>query len=79
MRIYYRMLKKSIYYRWEIKSCSFKKTDDFINGKISNTLPKTSYQFGIVSVDITAVIPPVVSKSLKQAFKNFEKQEWLFN
>lgn len=48
--------------------------DDLINGKISNTLPKTSYQFGIVSANITEVIPPVISKSLKQAFKNFEKK-----
>jgi len=50
------------------------KMDDFINGKISDNLPKTSYQPGIVSADLTEVLPSVVSKSLKQAFKNFEKK-----
>ncbi len=47
---------------------------DFIKGKVSETLPKTSYQPGIVSTDLTEVLPSIVSKSLKQAFKDFGKK-----
>lgn len=50
------------------------KMDDFINGKVSTNLPKTSYQPGIVSADLTEVLPSIVSKSLKQAFKDFGKK-----
>jgi hypothetical protein len=48
--------------------------DDFINGKVSSNLPKTSYQPGILSTDLTEVLPSIVSESLKQAFKNFGKK-----
>ncbi len=47
------------------------KMEDFINGKVSNSLPKTSYQPGILSAELTEVLPLVVSESLKQAFKSF--------
>lgn len=44
---------------------------DFINGIRSNDLPKTSYQPGLVSVDLNTVLPSLVSKRLRKAFVDF--------
>lgn len=44
---------------------------DFVNGKISKDFPRSSYQPGIVSVDLNAVFPPFIAKRLQQAFKDF--------
>lgn len=45
--------------------------EDFMNDRISESLPKTSYQPGILSVDLNDVLPPLITKSLKVAFKEF--------
>ena len=50
------------------------KMADFVSGKISSSLPKTSYQPGIVSADLTEVFPPIITKSLQEAFLNFGKK-----
>lgn len=50
------------------------KMADFVNGKISSSLPKTSYQPGIVSADLSEVFPPVITKSLQEAFLIFGKK-----
>lgn len=44
---------------------------DFVNGKISSTLPETSYQPGIVSSDIREVLPSFISSRLQEALKFF--------
>ena len=44
---------------------------DFINGKTSSDLPKTSYQPGITSADICEVLPDKFHKALKLGFKDF--------
>ena len=44
---------------------------DFIEGKKSRDLPKTSYQPGIVSVDLNTVLPPMIAYRLKKAFEYF--------
>jgi uncharacterized FAD-dependent dehydrogenase len=44
---------------------------DFVNGKVSNSLLETSYQPGLASLDMRAVLPQFVSEALKQGFKNF--------
>jgi uncharacterized protein len=44
---------------------------DFINGKASSTLPDTSYQPGLASVDMTEVLPRFIVDALRQGFKNF--------
>lgn len=46
---------------------------DFINGKVSSDLPKTSYAPGITSVELGSVLPGFIYKSLQQGFKAFEK------
>ncbi|WMJ74499.1 FAD-binding protein [Cytophagaceae bacterium ABcell3] len=46
---------------------------DFVNGKISPSLTKTSYQPGLISVNMDEVLPESISYRLKQAFKAFGK------
>src|SRR5690606_10873639 len=38
---------------------------DFIQGKKSENLPETSYQPGLVSVDLNKVLPPMIADRLK--------------
>ncbi len=47
---------------------------DFINGKVSEDFPKTSYQPGITAVDLNQVLPSLISKRLKKAFVAFGKK-----
>ncbi len=47
---------------------------DFVNNKVSSTLPETSYQPGLASVQMDEVLPQFISQSLKQAFKQFGKK-----
>ena len=47
---------------------------DFIDGKVSKDFPKTSYQPGIISVDLNTVLPPLLAKRLKKAFIAFGKR-----
>lgn len=47
---------------------------DFVEGKVSKDLPKTSYQPGIVSVDLNKILPERVAEPLKVAFIQFGKK-----
>ena len=47
---------------------------DFVNGKISDTLPNCSYQPGINPVDLSKVLPQFIHSRLKEAFKAFDKK-----
>ncbi len=44
---------------------------DFVSRKISSTLPDTSYQPGLVSVELSDVLPAFIADSLRQGFKAF--------
>lgn len=44
---------------------------DFIEGRQSVTLPKSSYQPGLVSVDLNEVLPDLVARRLRKAFQEF--------
>ena len=46
---------------------------DFVDSKISNSLPDTSYQPGLNSVDLGQVLGKPIRKSLRYALKNFGK------
>ena len=50
------------------------KMRDFVDGRISSKFPKTSYQPGIVSVDLNKVLPPLITKRLKKAFLGFGRK-----
>ncbi|HRO75061.1 MAG TPA: FAD-dependent oxidoreductase [Crocinitomicaceae bacterium] len=47
---------------------------DFVNGVVSEDFPRSSYVSGIVSCDLNKILPPQISKRLKQAFLDFEKK-----
>ena len=47
---------------------------DFVNSRHSSTLPETSYQPGIKSVDLKDILPPYITEALKLSFKDFGKK-----
>jgi hypothetical protein len=47
---------------------------DFIDGKISDSFPRSSYQPGITSVDLNTVLPKMIAERLKQGFLDFDKK-----
>ena len=47
---------------------------DFIDNKVSVNFPRSSYQPGIVSVNLNEVLPNFIAKRLRQAFIDFEKK-----
>jgi uncharacterized FAD-dependent dehydrogenase len=47
---------------------------DFVEGRVSANFPKTSYQPGIVTVDLNKVLPPLIAKRLQKAFKAFGRK-----
>lgn len=48
--------------------------EDFVNGKKTKEFPRSSYQPGIVSVELQKVLPPFIATRLQQAFKDFGKK-----
>jgi len=50
------------------------KLTDFLVGKVSKTLPKTSYTPGIASVNLDEVLPEHISKRLKEGFHAFDQR-----
>lgn len=47
---------------------------DFVNGKISSSLPDCSYQPGIKSSALNELFPSPISKRLREGFKHFGKK-----
>jgi uncharacterized FAD-dependent dehydrogenase len=47
---------------------------DFVNRRVSDTLPETSYQPGLASIDLNAVLPPFIADALRQGFAAFGKK-----
>ena len=47
---------------------------DFTTNKISSSLPETSYQPGVTSVDLRSVLPQFITEALKQGFRNFDNK-----
>lgn len=46
---------------------------DFIEGRVSASLPKTSYPPGLTSVLLQSVLPSLVGEPLRQGFRDFEQ------
>jgi uncharacterized FAD-dependent dehydrogenase len=44
---------------------------DFTSNRTSSSLPETSYQPGLSSVDMRSVLPQFITEALKQGFRNF--------
>lgn len=47
---------------------------DFMEGKLSTTLPDCSYNPGVVSVRLDEILPDFIVSRLKQGFKEFDKK-----
>lgn len=47
---------------------------DFIEGKTSSTLPESSYQPGLTSVDLNTVLPEMIASRIKVALVEFGKK-----
>lgn len=47
---------------------------DFLNGKVSTSLPATSYIPGVTSVDLKGVLPAEITIRLKEALKIFNSK-----
>lgn len=47
---------------------------DFVNGRVSKDLPKTSYQPGLTSVDLNKVLPSMIARRLKKSFRIFDQK-----
>lgn len=48
--------------------------EDFVNGKISGSLPGTTYAPGVQSMDFNALFPPFIADRLKRGFKEFGRK-----
>ena len=48
--------------------------EDFLNGKISKELLPTSYQPGLVSMDMAEVLPDIIARPLQEGLKEFGKK-----
>jgi uncharacterized FAD-dependent dehydrogenase len=46
---------------------------DFVNGRQSKDLPKTSYKPGVTSVELASVLPDFIYQSLRKGFRMFGK------
>ncbi|HIP32265.1 MAG TPA: hypothetical protein EYG86_05855 [Crocinitomicaceae bacterium] len=44
---------------------------DFLEDRVSSDLPVSSYQPGMTSLDLNEILPDIISKNLKVAFKAF--------
>jgi uncharacterized FAD-dependent dehydrogenase len=44
---------------------------DFVNDKVSSSLPETSYQPGLTSIDMKEILPRFIAEALRQGFKSF--------
>ena len=47
---------------------------DFVDKKVSKTLPKSSYQPGLTSVDLNTILPPMIADRLRVAFTDFGRK-----
>ena len=47
---------------------------DFVDGKVSNSFPRSSYVPGLASVDLNKILPSFIAKRLRKAFVDFDKK-----
>ncbi|MDR0688075.1 MAG: NAD(P)/FAD-dependent oxidoreductase [Prevotellaceae bacterium] len=56
------------------QSAPAQRLTDFVEGRISSSLGKTSYIPGVTSAPLHALLPAFVSRALRQAFREFGKK-----
>ena len=55
-------------------SAPAQRVDDFLAGRPSETLPKTSYILGVRPVDLREVLPDFIIEGMKAAILHFDRQ-----
>jgi len=63
--------------RPSLRGCQFapaQRLNDFLNRKISNELLPTSYQPGLVSMDMAEVLPDIIARPLQEGVREFGKK-----
>ncbi|MBR5857165.1 MAG: FAD-binding protein [Bacteroidales bacterium] len=65
--------RKMFEYTGSIKAPA-QRMNDFVRGKVSADLPKTSYVPGVVSAPLHELLPPFVADRLRKAFLEFNKK-----
>lgn len=58
----------------KLQLCPAQRLNDFLNGKISNELLQTSYQPGLVSMDMAEVLPDIIARPLQEGVREFGKK-----
>lgn len=58
-------------YGGQTQSAPAQRLQDFVNGKLSSSLPDCSYQPGLKSVDLQLVLGSFIASALKEGFKAF--------
>ncbi|MDA7744867.1 FAD-binding protein, partial [bacterium] len=64
--------QKAFFMAGETQRVPAQRLMDFIDGKQSIDIPKTSYVPGTTSVDLGEVLPPFIHRALRGGFKQFE-------
>lgn len=63
---------------WEAGGCTqtapAQRLVDFVEGRVSKDLPKTSYSPGLRSVDLAEVLPGFIVERLREGFKAFDQK-----
>ncbi len=57
-----------------LQSCPAQRLNDFLAGKVSPELLPTSYQPGLVSMDMAEVLPDIIARPLKEGLREFGKK-----
>lgn len=47
---------------------------DFVNGRVSESIPHTSYAPGVVSADFNGLLPPFIARRLSAGFREFGRK-----
>ncbi len=53
--------------------------EDFCQGKVSKTMPETSYHPGVVSAPLHSLLPPIVSERLRKVFPRVKMRNYYTN
>ncbi|WP_010182954.1 NAD(P)/FAD-dependent oxidoreductase [Aquimarina agarilytica] len=65
--------KKAWHLGGETQRVPAQRLTDLVQGKVSQSLPETSYKPGLTSVDMGGVFPDFIHNILKQGFQDFNK------
>lgn len=66
--------QKAFHLAGSTQTAPAQRLQDYVNNKISSSLLQTSYQPGLISVDMTTVLPPAIAVRLREGLKVFGKQ-----